>query len=225
MEIKPNYIEFKKEIEHRNIEYLVHFTPTINLLSIYEQGYLYSRKKLKEIGEFNPDMAIEDYVDYMDPLRLDKIIDHINLSIQFPNYFLLNAFRQRLDSAHYQWCVIKIKPDYIFEKETKFAVCNAASRAAAYYGIDDSIQKFRKMFDNNLNVGGKIRTRYNLPAKYPTDAQAEVLVNKPIPISDFIEISFENEEALNGNCAAFNISGFDTSKFKVDANIFSNQRI
>lgn len=224
MELKLTYREFKKEIEVRKIDYLVHFTPTINLLSIYEQGHLHSRKKLMEIGEFNPDLAIEDYVDYMDPLRLDKLTDHINLSIQFPNYFLLNVFRQRHDFTHYQWCVIKIIPDYIFEKDTKFAVCNAASRAATNYGIDGSIQKFRQMFNSTLNVGGKIRSRFNLPCKYPTDAQAEVLVNKPIPLSDFIEVSFENEDTLNANIAGFRISGFDTSKFKEDPSLFSNQR-
>jgi hypothetical protein len=225
MELKENHKEFRKEIETRDIDYLVHFTPTINLLSIYEQGYLHSRKKLMEIGKFNPDLAIEDYVDYMDPLRLDKLIDHINLSIQFPNYFLLNVFQKRHNFVHYQWCIIKIIPDYIFEKDTKFAVCNAASRAAANYGIAGSIQKFRQMFNPTLNVGGKVRTRINLSSKYCTDAQAEVLVNKPIPLSDFVEVSFENEETLNANNAAFRISGFDTSKFNLDLSLFSNQRI
>ena len=38
MELKHNHLEFKQEIANRGIEYLIHFTPTINLLSIYEQG-------------------------------------------------------------------------------------------------------------------------------------------------------------------------------------------
>ena len=203
----------------------MHFTTTINLLSIYERGYIYSRKKLQEINEFNPELAIEDYVDYMDAIRLDKLTDYINMSIQFPNYFLLNAFRQRHDITHYQWCIIKTIPDYIYEKETMFSVCNAASRAAANYGIDGSIKKFRQLFSDQLNIGGQLRTRANLQDKFPTEVQAEVLVNKPIPLSHITEVAFENSDFLNSNISAFRISGFDTSKFIVNPQLFGNQRV
>ena len=37
MEEKQNQLEFIKEITDRAIEHLIHFTPTINLLSIFEQ--------------------------------------------------------------------------------------------------------------------------------------------------------------------------------------------
>jgi len=225
MDVKSNYRRFEDEINKRGIDSLIHFTPTINLLSIYERGYIYSRQKLKEINEFNPELAIEDYVDYMDAIRLDKLTDYINMSIQFPNYFLLNAFRGRHNFAHYQWCVIKLTPDYIYEEGTMFSVCNAASRAAANYGIDGSIEKFLQLFSNQLDISGQLRTRANLQDKFPTEVQAEVLVKIPIPISHIIEVVFENEDILNSNISAFNISGFDTSKFIVNPQLFGNQRV
>ena len=48
MELKPNYIEFQNEIEQRGIEHLIHFTPAINLLSIFEQDKLLSRALLEQ---------------------------------------------------------------------------------------------------------------------------------------------------------------------------------
>ena len=224
MTTKENYIEFQKEIEQRKIDYLVHFTPTINLLSIFEQNAIISRKKLFEIGEYNDDFEIHDYIDYMDAHRLDNLTDYINLSIQFPNYFLLNVFRKRHNFTHYQWCIMKINPKYIYQTDTLFSVCNAASNAAHKYGIGKSIDKFKAMFNLSLNIGGRIRNRINLKEKYPTDVQAEVLVKDTIQLSDIIEICFENEETLNSNISAFNISGFDTSKFKVDKSLFLNIR-
>lgn len=225
MKKKENYIEFQNEINKRKINYLIHFTPTINLLSIFEQNAIISRKKLFEIGEYNDEFEIHDYVDYMDSQRLDNLTDFINLSIEYPNYFLLNVFRKRHNFTHYQWCILKIKPSYIFESETLFSVCNAASNAAHRYGIDKTFNKFKSMFNLSLNIGGRIRNRINLKDKYPTDVQAEVLVKDTIQLSDILEICFENEEILNSNISAFNISGFDTAKFKVDKSLFLNNRL
>lgn len=37
MNLKPNYSRFISEIDEKSIEYLIHFTPTLNLYSILEQ--------------------------------------------------------------------------------------------------------------------------------------------------------------------------------------------
>lgn len=47
MDKKAQHIEFENEIANRGISQLVHFTPTINLLSIFEQGKLLSRALLE----------------------------------------------------------------------------------------------------------------------------------------------------------------------------------
>ena len=49
MDLKKDYIEFQSEISRRGIEYLIHFTPTINLYSILEQGKLMSRRVLENL--------------------------------------------------------------------------------------------------------------------------------------------------------------------------------
>ena len=69
MELKNNHIEFENEITKRGIEYLIHFTPTINLLSIFEQGKILSRALLEQFDVFQTD--IFDYVEFTDDVRFD----------------------------------------------------------------------------------------------------------------------------------------------------------
>lgn len=42
MTLKPDFQSFQKEIAFRGIEYLIHFTPTINLLSILTEHCTWS---------------------------------------------------------------------------------------------------------------------------------------------------------------------------------------
>ena len=91
MEEKQNHIEFKKEISDRGIEYLIHFTPTINLLSIFEQGKLLSRALLEKN---DIDDTLLDFIEFLDSIRFDDK-NYINLSLSSPNYFLFNRFRER----------------------------------------------------------------------------------------------------------------------------------
>ena len=110
MNLKPNHIEFQKEIEERGIEHLIHFTPTINLLSIFEQGKLLSRTLLEQFDIDQTD--IFDYIEFTDDIRFDDK-SFINLSIQHPNSFLFNRFRQKTANEHHiYWCVLKIDKKY-----------------------------------------------------------------------------------------------------------------
>src|SRR5687767_10041146 len=142
MEEKQNHIEFKKEISDRGIECLIHFTPTINLLSIFEQGKLLSRALLEKN---DIDDTLLDFIEFLDSIRFDDK-NYINLSLTSPNYFLFNRFRERTEDKPYvNWCVLKINPKYIYKSDTLFSVTNAASSIAKYtYGISGDIQKFRK---------------------------------------------------------------------------------
>ena len=143
MEEKQNHIEFKKEISDRGIEYLIHFTPTINLLSIFEQGKLLSRDLLEKN---NIDDFLLDFIEFTDLNRFDDL-RYINLSISSSNYFLFNKFRDRTkDKPYITWCVLKINPKYIYQTDTLFSVTNAASSIAKHtYGISGDFQKFRKL--------------------------------------------------------------------------------
>ena len=226
MNLKPNHIEFQKEIEERGIEHLIHFTPTINLLSIFEQGKLLSRTLLEQFDIDQTD--IFDYIEFTDDIRFDDK-SFINLSIQHPNSFLFNRFRQKTANEHHiYWCVLKIDKKYIYQSDTLFSVTNAAnSHNKRNVGVTGDIAKFRMLFANALQVvtsyNSRTVSRNNLNAKYPTDEQAEVLVKNEIAISDILQVCFKDEKDLATGKAA--LSDYNTSNFVVDASLFTNSRL
>ncbi len=222
MEEKQNHIEFKTEISDRGIEHLIHFTPTINLLSIFEQGKILSRDLLEHFVPEETD--IFDYVEFTDLNRFDDS-RFINLSISSPNHFLFSKFRQRTEDRFFvNWCVLKINPKYIYETDTLFSVTNAASSIAKHtYGISGDIQKFRKLFENGVTSKVGNLQRGNLKSKYPTDVQAEVLVKNEILLSDILQVCFKDEADLARGKAA--LSDYNTSNFVVDATLFTNTRL
>jgi len=225
MSVKTDCEDFRNEITRRGIEYLIHFTPTINLFGILENQELMSRAKLKslDIEQFD----ILDYVQFIDKVRYDDK-NYINLSLSSPNTFLFSKFRQRTkDDFTITWCILKIDPKHIYDENSLFAVTNAASNAAKrQYGISGDLEKFRMLFKDKLyiNTSNGVRTlkRNGVHPKYPTDIQAEILVRDTIPSESIIEVSFESEEKLAEAKAA--MSSFDTSNFVVDKEIFAPNR-
>ncbi|SEQ04719.1 DarT ssDNA thymidine ADP-ribosyltransferase family protein [Flavobacterium urocaniciphilum] len=226
MELKNNHIEFENEITKRGIEYLIHFTPSINLLSIFEQGKILSRALLEQFDIYQTD--IFDYIEFTDDFRFDDK-NYINLSIQHPNSFLFSRFQQKTsEHNHITWCVLKINPKYIYEKNTLFSVTNAAnSHNKRNVGVTGDFEKFKKLFDNSINVvtsyNSRVITRNNISDKYPTDEQAEVLVKNEIPLSEIIQVCFKNINDLASAKAA--LSDYNTNNFVVDANLFTNSRV
>lgn len=226
MEEKPNFIEFKKEISDREIEHLIHFTPTINLLSIFEQGKLLSRALLEKFDIDQTD--IFDYIEFTDDIRFDDK-SFINLSVQHPNSFLFNRFREKTkNDVHINWCVLKIDKKYIYLTDTLFSVTNAAnSHNKRNVRVTGDIGKFQMMFANSLQIvtsyNTKTISRNGLKTKYPTDEQAEVLVKNEISISDILQVCFKDEKDLAAGKAA--LSDYNTSNFVVDATLFTNARI
>lgn len=225
MNLKANYKEFQEEIERREIDCLIHFTPTINLFSILENNELMSRAKLEnlDIEQFD----ILDYVQFTDDVRYDDK-NYINLSLSGPNTFLFSKFRQKTkDDFTLNWCVIKINPKHIYDSETLFAITNAASNAAKrQYGISGDLNKFKMLFTEQLNInaynGVRTISRNSARLKYPTDVQAEILVKDKIPTDSILAVCFESEEKMAEAKAA--MSSFDTSNFIVDKEIFSPNR-
>jgi hypothetical protein len=224
MHLKPDHVEFKKEIRDRGIEYLIHFTPTINLLSMLELDKLLSRALLEkfDIGD------TLDFIEFLDSIRFDDK-NYINLSVSSPNHFLLSRFRQRTQGmSHMNWCVLKIDPKYLYQKDTLFSVTNAAnSHNKRVVGVSGELSKFKMLFATSLTIvtsySSKTITRNSLKSKYPTDEQAEVLVRDEISIKDVLQVCFQDKTELAAAKAALN--QFDTSKFVVDEMMFSNKRI
>ena len=225
MDERINKDEFISEIQQRNIRHLIHFTPTINLYSMLENGVIMSRSELENLDIDVYDIL--DYAQFTDAIRYDDK-RYINLSISGPNTFLFSKFRERTKSdCTIQWCVIKINPRYIYATGTLFSVTNAASNAARRdYGIGGDLEKFKQLFQQSLVInssrGKRVIERQRVSTQYTTDVQAEVLVKQQISIDDIIEISFQDENDLAQAKAAMN--NFDTSKFIVDSNIFNPNR-
>lgn len=226
MQLKSDHTEFAKEIKEREIEYLIHFTPAINLLNIFEQGKLLSRILLETSDTDQTD--IFDYVEFTDEIRFDDK-NYINLSIQHPNSYLFNKFRERTaNESHMYWCVLRIHNKYIYHHETLFSVTNAANgHNKRNVGVTGDINKFRMMFANSIPIvtsyGSRTIKRANLKSKYPTDEQAEVLVRNEIPFTDILQVCFKDEQDMAAGKAA--LSEYDTSNFVVDATLFTNSRI
>lgn len=226
MEKKENYLEFEREILDRRIEHLIHFTPTINLLSIFEQGKLLSRALLEQFDIEQTD--IFDYIEFTDDIRFDDK-SFINLSVQHPNSFLFNRFREKTkDNVHINWCVLKIDKKYIYQTDTLFSITNAAnSHNKRNVRLTGDINKFQMMFANSIQVvtsyNSRTISRNTLKSKYPTDEQAEVLVKNEILISDILQVCFKDEKDLAAGKAA--LSDYNTSNFVVDATLFTNSRI
>lgn len=221
-----DYWELRKEVNRRRIEYLIHFTPTINLLSIFEQGKLLSRALLEQFDIDQTD--IFDYIEFTDDIRFDDK-SFINLSIQHPNSFLFNRFQQKTSNeTHINWCVLKIDKKYIYYHNTMFSVTNAAnSHNKRNIGIAGGVNKFRQMFAETMQIvtsyNSRTISRNGLKSKYPTDEQAEVLVKNEISISDILQVCFKDEKDLAAGKAA--LSDYNTSNFVVDATLFTNARI
>jgi hypothetical protein len=222
--MKSNYLKFQKEMENRGIEYLIHFTPAVNLLSIFEQGKLLSRALLELPGAGRPTI---DYFKFMDCIRFDDK-KYINLSIQHPNSSLFDRFQRKTKKeSHICWCVLKIDKKYVYQVDTLFSVTNAAnSHNKKNVGITGDIKKFRMMFAKSLQIvtayNSKTITRNNLKDKYPTDEQAEVLVKDEIAVADILQVCFKNEQDLA--TGKFALNDYDTSKFIVDASLFKRTR-
>lgn len=191
---------FDQEIRFRNIERLIHFTHTDNLISIFEWGAIYSRKKLEELAIEHPQLYMQDYVEVNDGLRLDNLQEYINLSIQYPNSFLLKRFRGRLSSSLGGWCLLEISPDLIFRNDALFSIGNAASRSSKDQGISGTFEKFKSLFSQEV-LSGSVNNyrpinRAGLARNSPTDEQAEVLLLSAIPIEKINRIIFEDNEQL-----------------------------
>lgn len=225
-ELKPESEKFKQEIVRRGIDYLIHFTPTINLFSILEHGKIMSRAMLESIDVEQFDIL--DYVQFTDKVRYDDK-NYVNLSISSPNSFLFSEFQKRTkNDLTITWCVLKIDTCLIMDKHTLFSVTNAASKSAKHvYGVSGDYNKFIKLFSTELNIetwnSSRIMKRGNLHPKYPTDIQAEVLIKDEIPIKYISKICFKTDHDLAVSKAA--MSELDTSKFCVDPSLFSSQRL
>ncbi len=131
---------------------LVHLTRVENVAGIFHHGLL-SRRQLKRRGV---DALINDFE------RHDGHLDHVCLSVTWPNWRLLRAWQLRYPGA--SWAMLIIRPNLLWEADCLFCPTNSASARMRCRdpGSLRGCKAFEGMFDQ--------------PGSRPADVQAEVLV-------------------------------------------------
>jgi hypothetical protein len=149
-------------VEARGIPYLVHFTRTKNLPSIFEHGIV----PRNEIG----DGAIEGHTN--DELRLDNQLGANCLSIAFPNAKML--WKLRAENPGVNWAVLVISRTILWELPCAFCPTNAASAAVTCQPIQafQTAAALEAMCAPDPLID---REAQHLMGYDPTDVQAEVL--------------------------------------------------
>lgn len=177
--------KIRYSLENKGIDRLIHFTSKENLDFIWKYGIL-SKKELNR-------RQIKH--DINDTLRLDQKPDYISLSVQSPNCYLLNAYKQKYPNKKY--VAILLDPSLLYritnKDKTKLAnriYCNhnaaGASTKKSYDDIDIMfedcviIRKFNTTWSFNRNEYMDINE--------PTDKQAEILFGERIDPSYIIDI-------------------------------------
>lgn len=168
----------------RGIENLVHFTRMENLSMILQKG-LMSRKELSGLP------AAERPI-FNDHERLDGHTEAVCLSISFTNYQMFYKYNQNNPSA---WCVLLLNPSILWDLDCAFCQANASSSAISRTPIEErkSYNSLVQMFSNVENVP---RDNSAIPAYYPTNPQAEVLVFDTIPINYIRGVHFKSIAAM-----------------------------
>ncbi len=156
--------DIQKIIEVQNIKYVFHFTQLSNLKNIFENGIL-SRAQIIEKNIISA---------FSDKDRADNHPNATCCSVSYPNYKMFWHVRCTHEKA--DWVVIAISTDILLEKDCAFYPMNAASNEVRHGNVNDfkGAMAFKSMF---AEVEGKpTRLKMNLPDRYTTNPQAEVLV-------------------------------------------------
>jgi ssDNA thymidine ADP-ribosyltransferase, DarT len=154
--------------KERGIERLCHFTRLASLPLILESGGLCSQQKLSSDGM---KMLAND------PDRLDGYLDHISLSITYPNVFVLSSYVQEMPNI--PWIITLWDPDPLWWPNTCFSPVNAARKCGSF--VKSGSEAFDELFSRNTDTPGWTRSKSHC-RKCPNDVQAEVLVRTHLPI-------------------------------------------
>ncbi len=164
---KKKKYELERKINNRGITRLIHFTSKQNLESINEYGIM-ATNKLKENGIV---------YDFNDELRLDKIEDGISISIQNPNHFLLQRFKEKYPDKSY--VALILDPSLLYQ------ITDASGKhlAKRYYCNYNAASSYTSMSNDNIDLmfedkfihSSWINTRIGKDDSETTSNQAEIV--------------------------------------------------
>jgi len=174
----------KNIVRERKITSLFHFTHINNLESIIKYGLLCRRRVEK--------LPMKSSFVMNDTLRLDGHVETISLSIGFPNYKMFYVYKKKPE----EWIVIGLKPDILWELDCSFFVENAAKRDFQGICLEELKQasSLEKLFLDYKTIQ---REDLSIPDWFPTNPQAEVLVNNPIPATYFLRVYFFDDASFS----------------------------
>lgn len=162
----------RRRVEQRCIQCLCHFTPVDNLDSILTHGLLPRTKHKTVLGGKATALC------YPDRERRDELLDATSLSISFPNATLFYA--KRREGYFRWWCVLRISPSIVWERDCFFLPANAASQFGKSLGARslDKPEAFDRMFSEDHGP-------------YAFGEDYEVLVFDDIPVNAIRAIEFD----------------------------------
>jgi hypothetical protein len=166
---------------------LTHFTPALNLPSIFADRQLRSVKDLSK--------DVRACYRATDLQRLDGYTDKVCCSLQYPNGFYFDIARRKADVVNYpDWVCLLLDKIIAAAEGTLFCPRNAA---AAGGRILPGVAGLNACYAPSvLGQGGQTRIRgpQHDPGS-PTDIQAEVLVTAPVPSSAISAVVFPTKAA------------------------------
>ena len=171
---------FNDIISKRKINNLVHFTRLENLSSILKNGFR-SRKYLQENN-----LSFQ----YNDTERWDNKTNAICFSIEYPNIFLLNKFKQIYLGS--KWLIIILDVNILLDSKLVKSFCMRNAGGLSKW-LEHSIchysSAFEKMFCENPCSKVPKRSEQNYIKDYlPTDIQAEIFVLQIMLMRYYINI-------------------------------------
>ncbi|MFT8246475.1 DarT ssDNA thymidine ADP-ribosyltransferase family protein [Roseomonas sp. BN140053] len=166
--------DIRRDAQARGIQWLVHFTPFVNLASIVEHG-LIPRSELDANGP--------EYT-YTDSWRLDAELGASSLSISDPARVMLE--RKRELSPRSTWAILFFEPSVLWTHDCRFCYRNAShadlSKCRKFRG---GPWGFWTMFEDVAPTatfnGASYRAAVGLGPNQPTRVDAEVQVRGRIP--------------------------------------------
>lgn len=165
---------------------LTHFTPALNLPSIFTD------RQLRSVKDLSADVRARYRA--TDLLRLDGYPDKVCCSLQYPNGFYFDIARRKADAINYpDWVCLILDKTVAAAEGTLFCPRNAAAGGLAVPGVAGLNGCYAPTVRGQ---GGQTRARgpRHDPGS-PTDVQAEVLVTAPVPMSAIHAIVFPTDAA------------------------------
>lgn len=181
-----------------------------NLQSIVKYGLL-SNERYASLEDQSVPRIQNDY-------QSTTTTGYISCSIGFPNYSLFYKFRQ--DDASVPWCVIRISPDILHEKDCLFCVTNSTTgrgNSERRNALDDAVKRnanstnpLKDLFLDYEEGGEEVkRSGLGIPAHYPTNPQAEILVPHQI------EWSYVSKVYLKSGSDSATVAPSDRQEFNL----------